>query len=83
MIIFGQGAICCHPYVLKEMAAHSESSKCCWAVWQSLEATLVLPPATWFGSIWLGPTDGIGLTHQPKMRRNVNNNQNRYSASRT
>jgi acyl-CoA dehydrogenase len=69
MIIFGQGAIRCHPFVLKEIAAAQANSLVDFdrALWGHLSFTL----SNAARSIWLGMTGGVGLSvpGSPETRR--------------
>lgn len=59
LIIFGQGAIRCHPWVLKEMKAAREDSLDAFdeAFWEHLKFTICNAAR----SLWLGITAGVGL----------------------
>jgi acyl-CoA dehydrogenase len=59
MIIFGQGAIRCHPYVLKEMVAARENSLKDFdvAFWSHISFTL----SNTARALWLGITGGKGV----------------------
>ncbi len=59
LIIFGQGAIRCHPWVLKEMKAAGEDSleKFDNAFWEHIKFTL----SNAARSMWMGITGGRGL----------------------
>jgi acyl-CoA dehydrogenase len=59
MIIFGQGAIRCHPFVLKEIeaAARNDLAAFDYALWGHLSFTF----ANAARSLWLGLTGGVGL----------------------
>jgi acyl-CoA dehydrogenase len=59
LIIFGQGAIRCHPWVLKEMRAAREDSLEAFdeAFWEHIKFTL----GNAGRSLWLGITAGVGL----------------------
>ncbi|MCG3722721.1 acyl-CoA dehydrogenase FadE [Vibrio cincinnatiensis] len=83
MIIFGQGAIRCHPYVLDEMAAaHSEQSGALEQFDQALAGHISFTLSNLVRSIWLGLTDGYGSsspTHDATKR--YYQKLNRYSAN--
>ena len=59
MIIFGQGAIRCHPFVLKEIEAANANDLAAFdrALWGHMSFTL----ANGARSLWLGLTGGSGL----------------------
>ena len=59
LIIFGQGAIRCHPWVLKEMKAAREDSIVAFdaAFWEHIKFTI----GNAGRSLWLGITAGVGL----------------------
>jgi acyl-CoA dehydrogenase len=59
LIIFGQGAIRCHPWVLKEMKAAREDSLVAFdeAFWEHIKFTI----GNAGRSLWLGITAGVGL----------------------
>ncbi|MGG5573665.1 acyl-CoA dehydrogenase FadE [Vibrio diazotrophicus] len=83
MIIFGQGAIRCHPYVLKEMeAAHSESSNAVEQFDSALAGHVSFTTSNLVRSIWLGLTDGIGSYSPTKdATQRYYQQLNRYSAN--
>ncbi|RAS69189.1 acyl-CoA dehydrogenase [Vibrio diazotrophicus] len=83
MIIFGQGAIRCHPYVLKEMeAAHSESSNAVEQFDRALAGHVSFTTSNLIRSIWLGLTDGIGSYSPTKdATQRYYQQLNRYSAN--
>ena len=59
MIIFGQGAIRCHPYVLEEMnAAYSDSSDALDKFDAALAGHVSFTMSNLVRSLWLGLTDG-------------------------
>ena len=59
MIIFGQGAIRCHPYVLEEMnAAYSDSSDALDKFDSALAGHVSFTMSNLVRSFWLGLTDG-------------------------
>lgn len=61
MIIYGQGAIRCHPYVLEEMeAAHSDQSDVLEKFDSALMGHVGFAMSNLVRSLWLGLTDGIG-----------------------
>lgn len=60
MIIYGQGAIRCHPYVLEEMeAAHSDQSDALEKFDSALMGHVGFAMSNLVRSLWLGLTDGI------------------------
>ncbi|NIY92083.1 acyl-CoA dehydrogenase FadE [Vibrio diazotrophicus] len=83
MIIFGQGAIRCHPYVLKEMeAAHSESSNAVEQFDSALAGHVSFTTSNLIRSVWLGLTDGIGSYSPTKdATQRYYQQLNRYSAN--
>ncbi|MFV0450486.1 MAG: acyl-CoA dehydrogenase FadE [Vibrio sp.] len=83
MIIFGQGAIRCHPYVLKEMeAAHSESSNAVELFDSALAGHVSFTTSNLIRSIWLGLTDGLGSYSPTKdTTQRYYQQLNRYSAN--
>ncbi len=83
MIIFGQGAIRCHPYVLKEMeAAHSEKSDAVEQFDAALAGHVGFTMSNLIRSIWLGLTDGIGSDSPTKdATQRYYQQLNRYSAN--
>ncbi|RPF11071.1 acyl-CoA dehydrogenase [Vibrio crassostreae] len=61
MIIYGQGAIRCHPYVLNEMeAAYSESSDALDKFDSALAGHVSFTMSNLVRSLWFGLTDGRG-----------------------
>ncbi|WP_367988369.1 acyl-CoA dehydrogenase FadE [Vibrio sp. NTOU-M3] len=61
MIIFGQGAIRCHPYVLAEMdAAYSESADAVAQFDRALAGHVSFTMSNLVRSMWFGLSDGIG-----------------------
>lgn len=61
MIIYGQGAIRCHPYVLSEMeAAYSESSDALDKFDSALAGHVSFTLSNLVRSLWFGLTDGRG-----------------------
>lgn len=71
MIIFGQGAIRCHPYVLKEIGAAAADDLAAFdrALWAHLAFTL----SNAARSLWLGTTGGRGIAvpGAPETRRSL------------
>lgn len=59
LIIFGQGAIRCHPWVLKEMKAAREDSVDAFdhAFWNHIKFTI----SNAARSLWMGITGGVGM----------------------
>lgn len=83
MIIYGQGAIRCHPYVLTEMnAAYSESSDAVEKFDAALAGHTCFTISNLIRSFWFGLTDGIG-SHSPTSDATKRYYQqlNRYSAN--
>lgn len=83
MIIYGQGAIRCHPYVLTEMnAAYSESSDAVEKFDAALAGHTCFTISNLIRSFWFGLTDGIG-SHSPTTDATKRYYQqlNRYSAN--
>ncbi|MDN2480523.1 acyl-CoA dehydrogenase FadE [Vibrio agarivorans] len=61
MIIYGQGAIRCHPYVLSEMeAAHSQHNNALEQFDHALMGHVGFTMSNLVRSLWLGLTDGYG-----------------------
>ncbi len=83
MIIFGQGAIRCHPYVLKEMeAAHSESRDAIEKFDTALAGHVSFTTSNFIRSLWLGLTDGYGSASPKKdATQRYYQQLNRYSAN--
>ncbi|NOJ04747.1 acyl-CoA dehydrogenase [Vibrio splendidus] len=88
MIIYGQGAIRCHPYVLNEMeAAYSESSDALDKFDSALAGHVSFTMSNLVRSLWLGLTDGRGSdTPTPsnkadKQTQRYYQKLNRYSAN--
>ncbi|ENM5872412.1 acyl-CoA dehydrogenase FadE [Vibrio mimicus] len=83
MIIFGQGAIRCHPYVLKEMeAAYSPNSDAVEKFDMALAGHVGFVLSNLVRSLWLGLTDGYGS--QAPIRdatKRYYQQLNRYSAN--
>jgi acyl-CoA dehydrogenase len=69
LIIFGQGAIRCHPFVLKEIAAAGANDLAAFdqALWGHMSFTF----SNTVRSLWLGFTGGVGVAAQgaPETRR--------------
>ncbi|MDA0151841.1 acyl-CoA dehydrogenase FadE [Vibrio sp. Makdt] len=88
MIIYGQGAIRCHPYVLNEMeAAYSESSDALDKFDSALAGHVSFTLSNLVRSLWFGLTDGRGSdTPTPenstdKQTKRYYQQLNRYSAN--
>ncbi|MEZ8158344.1 acyl-CoA dehydrogenase FadE [Vibrio splendidus] len=88
MIIYGQGAIRCHPYVLNEMeAAYSESSDALDKFDLALAGHVSFTMSNLVRSVWFGLTDGRGSdTPTPsnkadKQTQRYYQKLNRYSAN--
>ena len=88
MIIYGQGAIRCHPYVLNEMeAAYSESSDALDKFDSALAGHVSFTISNLVRSVWFGLTDGRGSdTPTPsnkadKQTQRYYQKLNRYSAN--
>ncbi|MBY8161620.1 acyl-CoA dehydrogenase FadE [Vibrio fluvialis] len=83
MIIFGQGAIRCHPYVLKEMeAAYSQSSDAVEQFDAALAGHVSFTMSNLVRSIWFGLTDGFGSAAPSKdATKRYYQQLNRYSAN--
>ncbi|MFA0163864.1 acyl-CoA dehydrogenase FadE [Vibrio splendidus] len=88
MIIYGQGAIRCHPYVLNEMeAAYSESSDALDKFDSALAGHVSFTMSNLVRSVWFGLTDGVGSdTPTPsnkadKQTQRYYQKLNRYSAN--
>ncbi|MCL4119702.1 UNVERIFIED_CONTAM: hypothetical protein GTU68_003434 [Idotea baltica] len=88
MIIYGQGAIRCHPYVLNEMeAAYSESSDALDKFDSALAGHVSFTLSNLVRSLWFGLTDGRGSdTPTPanktdKQTQRYYQKLNRYSAN--
>jgi len=83
MIIFGQGAIRCHPYVLEEMnAAYSDSADALDKFDAALAGHVSFTLSNLVRSFWLGLTDGrfsSAPTNDPTKR--YYQQLNRYSAN--
>ena len=88
MIIYGQGAIRCHPYVLNEMeAAYSDSSDALNKFDSALAGHVSFTLSNLVRSLWFGLTDGRGSdTPTPsnkadKQTQRYYQKLNRYSAN--
>ncbi|WP_000404372.1 acyl-CoA dehydrogenase FadE [Vibrio mimicus] len=83
MIIFGQGAIRCHPYVLKEMeAAYSLNSDAVEKFDMALAGHVGFVLSNLVRSLWLGLTDGYGSQAPTRdATKRYYQQLNRYSAN--
>ena len=83
MIIFGQGAIRCHPYVLKEMeAAYSDSSDAITQFDQALTGHIGFTLSNLARSLWFGWSDGFGSSAAANdSTKRYYQQLNRYSAN--
>nr|WP_158162200.1 acyl-CoA dehydrogenase FadE [Vibrio mimicus] len=83
MIIFGQGAIRCHPYVLKEMeAAYSPNSDAVERFDMALAGHVGFVLSNLVRSLWLGLTDGYGSQAPTRdATKRYYQQLNRYSAN--
>ncbi|MFA0495015.1 acyl-CoA dehydrogenase FadE [Vibrio sp. 10N.222.54.B11] len=88
MIIYGQGAIRCHPYVLNEMeAAYSESSDALDKFDSALAGHVNFTMSNLVRSLWFGLTDGRGSDAPTPSNKTDKQTQryyqqlNRYSAN--
>ncbi|MGL4830674.1 MAG: acyl-CoA dehydrogenase FadE, partial [Vibrio sp.] len=83
MIIFGQGAIRCHPYVLKEMeAAYSPNSDAVEKFDMALAGHVGFVLSNLVRSLWLGLTDGYGSQAPTRdATQRYYQQLNRYSAN--
>ncbi|MCG9553420.1 acyl-CoA dehydrogenase FadE [Vibrio sp. Isolate31] len=88
MIIYGQGAIRCHPYVLNEMeAAYSESSDALDKFDSALAGHVSFTLSNLVRSLWFGLTDGRGsdtptpANNTDKLTKRYYQQLNRYSAN--
>jgi acyl-CoA dehydrogenase len=83
MIIYGQGAIRCHPYVLQEMeAAYSEKSDAVEQFDAALAGHVSFTMSNLVRSIWFGLTDGYGSSAPTKdVTKRYYQQLNRYSAN--
>ena len=83
MIIFGQGAIRCHPYVLEEMnAAYSDASDTVEKFDKALAGHVSFTMSNLVRSIWFGLSDGLGSSAPTKdATKRYYQQLNRYSAN--
>ena len=83
MIIFGQGAIRCHPYVLEEMnAAYSDASDAVEKFDKALAGHVSFTMSNLVRSIWFGLSDGLGSSAPTKdSTKRYYQQLNRYSAN--
>lgn len=83
MIIFGQGAIRCHPYVLEEMnAAYSQDSDAIEKFDAALAGHVSFTMSNLVRSIWFGITDGLGSSAPTSdVTKRYYQQLNRYSAN--
>ncbi|MEF3022637.1 acyl-CoA dehydrogenase FadE [Vibrio mimicus] len=83
MIIFGQGAIRCHPYVLKEMeAAYSPNSDAVEKFDMALAGHVGFVLSNLVRSLWLGLSDGYGSQAPTRdATKRYYQQLNRYSAN--
>lgn len=83
MIIFGQGAIRCHPYVLEEMnAAYSDASDAVEKFDKALAGHVSFTMSNLVRSIWFGLSDGLGSSAPTKdATKRCYQQLNRYSAN--
>jgi acyl-CoA dehydrogenase len=83
MIIFGQGAIRCHPYVLEEMnAAYSDASNAVEKFDKALAGHVSFTMSNLVRSIWFGLSDGLGSSAPTKdATKRYYQQLNRYSAN--
>ncbi|CAH1585199.1 acyl-CoA dehydrogenase FadE [Vibrio rotiferianus] len=83
MIIFGQGAIRCHPYVLEEMnAAYSDAGDAVEKFDKALAGHVSFTMSNLVRSIWFGLSDGLGSTSPTKdSTKRYYQQLNRYSAN--
>ncbi|MFB1068991.1 acyl-CoA dehydrogenase FadE [Vibrio diabolicus] len=83
MIIFGQGAIRCHPYVLEEMnAAYSDASDTVEKFDKALAGHVSFTMSNLVRSIWFGLSDGLGSSSPTKdATKRYYQQLNRYSAN--
>ncbi len=73
MIIYGQGAIRCHPYVLAEMqAAHSHDKSALNQFDHALFGHIGFSVSNVIRSLWLGLTDGRGSDYPVPNDKNFN-----------
>ncbi len=82
MIIYGQGAIRCHPYVLTEMqSVHSNTSNALQTFDSALTKHVGFTLSNLARSFWLGLTDGVGSSSPSKdQTKRYYQQVNRYSA---
>lgn len=83
MIIFGQGAIRCHPYVLREMeAAYSQHSDAVEKFDSALAGHVGFVLSNLVRSLWFGLTDGYGSQAPTRdATKRYYQQLNRYSAN--
>nr|WP_319555139.1 acyl-CoA dehydrogenase FadE [uncultured Vibrio sp.] len=83
MIIYGQGAIRCHPYVLEEMnAAYSDASDAVEKFDKALAGHVSFTMSNLVRSIWFGLSDGLGSSAPTKdATKRYYQQLNRYSAN--
>ncbi|NOH66460.1 acyl-CoA dehydrogenase FadE [Vibrio rotiferianus] len=83
MIIFGQGAIRCHPYVLEEMnAAYSDAGDAVEKFDKALAGHVSFTMSNLVRSIWFGLSDGLGSSSPTKdSTKRYYQQLNRYSAN--
>ncbi len=83
LIIYGQGAIRCHPYVLAEMeAAHSSQSDAVEKFDQALAGHVAFSISNFVRSFWLGLTDGrFSASPNKDATTRYYQQLNRYSAN--
>ncbi|MDA0149142.1 acyl-CoA dehydrogenase FadE [Vibrio sp. LaRot3] len=83
MIIYGQGAIRCHPYVLKEMeAAHSDRNDALEQFDAALSGHVAFTLSNLVRSLWLGVSDGrFSETPVSDATARYYQQLNRYSAN--
>ncbi len=83
MIIYGQGAIRCHPYILAEMnAAHSDEPDSLAQFDQALMGHIGFAMSNFSRSLWLGISDGLGSdSPSSDETRRYYQQLNRYSAN--
>ncbi len=83
MIIFGQGAIRCHPYVLEEMnAAYSEASDAVEKFDKALAGHVSFTMSNLVRSMWFGLSDGLGSSAPTKdATKRYYQQLNRYTAN--
>ncbi|OIQ25623.1 acyl-CoA dehydrogenase FadE [uncultured Vibrio sp.] len=83
LIIYGQGAIRCHPYVLDEMnAAYSDKANALEDFDQALAGHVTFTMSNLIRSIWFGLSDGLGSQAPTKdFTTRYYQQLNRYSAN--